>query len=136
MVAPEGNSSVTPPRAHLLWFPSQGMTRFLRKELLMSSRGWLRNPPSPARPRPAFRPGVEGLEARDVPTLMGNALFPANSPRNQKVNNAPVAANSATLVSSIGATARVHPDFGSGTYEGALLGIPYNVVPGNQPRVQ
>ena len=95
----------------------------------MSSPGWLR--PASARRRPA----IEYLEDRTVPTLLGNALFPADNPWNQRVDRAPVAANSATLVASIGATSRVHPDFGAGTWDGAYLGIPYNVVRGTQPKV-
>jgi hypothetical protein len=82
----------------------------------------------------ARRPHLEILEDRTVPTLMGNTLFPANNPWNEIIANAPVAANSATLVASIGASANLHPDFGT-TYAGALNGIPYNVVSGSQAKV-
>src|SRR5262245_36003640 len=51
----------------------------------------------------AYRPPVEELERRDVPSLMGNQVFPADNPWNQKIAGAPVAGNSATLVNSIGA---------------------------------
>jgi hypothetical protein len=91
--------------------------------------------------RPASRRGparvpllVESLEERTVPTLMGNQLFPSDNPWNQQITNAPVAANSATLVASIGASLSLHPDFGT-TYAGALNGIPYNVVAGTQAKV-
>ena len=84
-------------------------------------------------PRSA-RPQLEVLEDRTVPTLLGNSLFPADNPWNQLVANAPVAANSATLVASIGLGAHLHPDFGT-TYAGALNGIPFNVVSGTQPKV-
>jgi IPT/TIG domain len=77
---------------------------------------------------------VEVLEDRALPSLMGNNLFPADNPWNQKITNAPVAANSATLVASIGATAVLHPDFGT-MYGGALNDIPYNIVSGTQPKV-
>jgi hypothetical protein len=77
---------------------------------------------------------LEILEDRLVPTLLGNNLFPADNPWNQKVTNAPVAANSASLVAAIGTTAHLHPDFGT-TWNGALNGIPYNVVTGSQPGV-
>src|SRR4051794_7388227 len=85
-------------------------------------------PPGKARTRRPVRLQLEDLEERMVPTLLGNNLFPADNPWNQKITNAPVAANSATLVSSIGAGAGLHPDFGT-TYAGALNGISYNVVP-------
>src|SRR5437763_1049431 len=80
------------------------------------------------------RLGLERLEDRMLLTLLGNPLFPADSPWNQKITNAPVAANSDTLVASIGATSRLHPDFGT-TYAGAIIGIPYNVVSASQPKV-
>jgi hypothetical protein len=80
------------------------------------------------------RPLLEVLENRTVPTLMGNTLFPADNPWNQDIANAPVAANSATLVASIGLNSPLHPDFGT-TYAGSLNGIPYNVVSGSQPKV-
>jgi hypothetical protein len=70
-----------------------------------------------------------------VPTLDGNQLFPLDNPWNQNVSHAPVAANSDTLIGSIGATKSVHADFGASLWDGSLIGIPYNVVPGNQPKV-
>src|SRR6202011_1663648 len=91
------------------------------------------SPRSHAMPR-APHPYLEVLEDRTVPTLMGNNLFPADNPWNQNIASAPVAANSATLVASIGLTASLHPDFGT-TYGGALNGIPFNVVPGSQAKV-
>jgi hypothetical protein len=97
--------------------------------------GWLR--PRPRRPvvrRPA-RPAVELLEDRQVPTLLGNSVFPADNPWNQSISGAPVASNSATLINSVGATGTLHADFGSGTYAGANIGIPYNIVTGTQPKV-
>lgn len=76
----------------------------------------------------------EVLELRALFTLQGNQLFPADSPWNQRINNAPVATNSSTLVASIGVNRSLHPDFGT-MYEGALIGIPYNVVSGTQPKI-
>src|SRR5262245_38712795 len=83
----------------------------------------------------AYRPRVEELERRDVPSLMGNQLFPADNPWNQKIAGAPVAGNSATLVNSIGANSAFHPDFGT-IYNGAYIGIPINIVPGTHPKLQ
>ena len=77
---------------------------------------------------------LETLEERCLLSLFGNPLFPADNPWNQRVDSAPVAANSATLVGSIGASSPLHPDFGT-TYAGALNGIPFNVVPGTQPAI-
>jgi hypothetical protein len=77
---------------------------------------------------------LEALESRVLPTFYGNALFPADNPWNQRITNAPVAANSATLVASIGATRAVYADFGT-IWNGSYIGIPVNAVPGTQPPV-
>jgi hypothetical protein len=55
-------------------------------------------------------------------------VFPANNPWNQRVDRLPVARDSAQLIASIGLSAPVHPDFGSGLYLGEPIGIPYAVV--------
>src|SRR5207237_3855227 len=78
---------------------------------------------------------VEALEQRMVPTLLGNALFPVDNPWNEKITSAPVAANSTTLVASIGLTSAMHADFGSGLSPGGDIGIPFNVVPRRQPTI-
>jgi hypothetical protein len=86
------------------------------------------------RRRPA-RLLVEVLEARVVPTLLGNQLFPLDNPWNEKISSAPVAANSAQLVANIGATLALHPDFGqvaSPSVGAGLNGIPFNVVSAGQ----
>jgi hypothetical protein len=78
---------------------------------------------------------LELLEDRVVPTLLGNALFPADNPWNQNIANAPVAPNSASIMNSILSVygnGRLHPDFGQDTDgNNPLYGIPYNVVHGN-----
>ena len=56
--------------------------------------------------------------------LAGCPVFPADNVWNRPVTGLPVAADSATLIDSIGASAHLHPDFGS--YAG--YGIPYNAV--------
>ncbi len=79
------------------------------------------------------------LEVRDLPSLLGATLFPPDNPWNQRVADAPVAANSAAVMAALTAAGngRIHPDFGEDT-RGAndLYGIPYNVVRGNSaPRM-
>ena len=64
------------------------------------------------------------------PKIAGCPVFPASNPWNQRVDKLPVAANSAQLIASIGATTGVHADFGSGLYDGSYIGIPYVVVHG------
>jgi hypothetical protein len=79
-------------------------------------------------------PQIEPLEGRQLLSLAGNQLFPSDNPWNHPITDAPVAANSATLVASIGASKPLHPDFGT-TYAGTLNGIPYNVVSVSQSKV-
>jgi hypothetical protein len=62
-------------------------------------------------------------------------ILPASNAFNQRVDKLPVAANSATLIGSIGLGATAKADFGSGTYDGGPIGIPYRVVRGSQKRV-
>jgi len=79
------------------------------------------------------------LESRLVPTYYGNQVFPLDNPWNEKVTNAPVSANSAAIMNYLVNTrgnARVHPDFGNPATDGALYGIPVNVVDSTTPKVQ
>jgi hypothetical protein len=80
------------------------------------------------------------LETRDVPTFLGNQIFPLDNPWNQVIANAPVAANSAAIIAAIdarhgGTPPHVHPDFGNPATDGALYGIPINVVTSSTPAV-
>ena len=63
-------------------------------------------------------------------------MFPADNPWNQRVDGLPVAANSAAIIRSIGAGTGLHPDFGSGLWEGRPIGIPYTVVTKKQKKVR
>ena len=69
------------------------------------------------------------------PELAGCAVFPADNVWNTPVDDLPVHASSAVYVATIGADVGLRPDFGSGTWEGSPIGIPYVVVPGTQPGV-
>src|SRR2546429_3379475 len=62
-------------------------------------------------------------------------MTPADSFWHADVSALPVLPQSATWVSSIGATAGLKADFGSGLWNGGPIGIPYTTVPGTQPRV-
>src|SRR5438045_6119479 len=73
--------------------------------------------------------------AHRLPQAPKCPVLPASNAFNQRVDRWPVAANSATLVRSIGMDASAHPDFGSGTYDGRPIGIPYTVVGRTQRRV-
>jgi hypothetical protein len=68
------------------------------------------------------------------PRLAGCPVFPADNPWNQRVDRLPVARSSAAIVASIGASTGLHPDFGSGLWDGAPIGIPITVVHGGVAR--
>jgi hypothetical protein len=69
------------------------------------------------------------------PRLAGCAVFPADNIWNVPVDTLPVQTGSDAYITTIGADAHVHADFGSGTWDGGPIGIPYVNVPGTQPRV-
>jgi hypothetical protein len=73
--------------------------------------------------------------AHRLPKAPRCPILPASNPFNQRVDSLPVAANSATLIDSIGADDTAKADFGSGTWDGGPIGIPYVVVSGKQKRV-
>lgn len=65
-----------------------------------------------------------------TPTVSGCAVFPSNNIWNTRVDSLPVDAHSDAYVQTLGATNKAHADFGFA----AANGIPYAVVPGNQPK--
>lgn len=84
--------------------------------------------PPPAR-RFLRRGGIPG------PTLSGCPVLPPNNIWNARIDALPVAARSGDYIASIGATTGLHPDFGSGEWDGGPIGIPFVVVPPHQPLV-
>jgi hypothetical protein len=73
--------------------------------------------------------------ASAAPKVAGCPVFPADNPWNQRVDRMPVHPNSDAIVASIGASETMHPDFGSGLWEGAPIGIPFATVGGGQRKV-
>jgi hypothetical protein len=63
-------------------------------------------------------------------SLNGFLPFPADNAWNQDVSSAPVDPNSSAIISFIGESTPLHPDFGSGLYAGQSIGIPYIVESG------
>ena len=78
--------------------------------------------------------GGSAAHALRLPTAPHCPIFPATNAWNQRVDQLPVAANSATLIASMGASTGLHPDFGSGLYAGQPIGIPFDVVSKKTPR--
>ncbi|HVF53975.1 MAG TPA: hypothetical protein VNC78_10295 [Actinomycetota bacterium] len=77
--------------------------------------------------------GQAGIEG-PVAGAAACPVFPEDNAWNTPVDTLPVAENSDAIIRSIGADTGLHPDFGSGKYDGAPIGIPYTVVPGDQPK--
>lgn len=79
--------------------------------------------------------GASAFSRSATRTLGGCPVFPANNVWNTDISHLSVSANSANYLASIGLNGHLHPDFGSGLYDGAPIGIPYVVVPANQSPV-
>ncbi len=84
----------------------------------------------------AAHPAATAPQPAAVPdAVAGCAIFPADNIWNTAVDTLPQDIRSTSYVTTIGASANVHADFGSGLWEGGPIGIPYTTVPGNQARV-
>jgi hypothetical protein len=68
------------------------------------------------------------------PTIAGCPTFPADNAWNRRVDRLPLAASSRQIVASIGVDGHLHPDFGSGLWDGGPIGIPITVVSRSTPR--
>ncbi len=78
--------------------------------------------------------GGSSAEALRMPAAPRCTVFPKSNPWNRRVDRLPVAANSAEIIGSIGVDRGLHPDFGSGLWEGAPIGIPITVVGRRTPK--
>jgi len=66
----------------------------------------------------------------NAPVIGTCTLFPNDNYWNTPIDNLPIHPLSQAWVNSIGANNNFHMDFGSGTWDGGAIGIPYNVVLG------
>ena len=67
----------------------------------------------------------------DGPRIENCPMFPVNNIWNTRVDSLPLAPQSDSWINSIGSAEGFHMDFGSGTYDGGPIGIPYNVISGS-----
>ncbi|HUA17969.1 MAG TPA: hypothetical protein VMB25_04435 [Bryobacteraceae bacterium] len=78
---------------------------------------------------------LAGLAAAQAPAIGSNCtVFPADNIWNTRIDQLPVSPSSSTWVNTIGPANPLHPDFGSGLYDGEPMGIPYVTVPGTQTK--
>lgn len=73
-------------------------------------------------------------QSNNIPDIEGIKLFPQDNMWNTAVDSLPVHPKSDTYISIIGENRNLHPDFGT-FWKGSPIGIPYNIVPSDQPMV-
>jgi hypothetical protein len=83
---------------------------------------------------PLGSPGLAGADP--IPSVARCSIFPPGNPWHQRVDDLPVARNSATLIRSVGLDAPIHAGFGSGRWNGTPIGIPVNVASPRTKRVR
>jgi hypothetical protein len=107
--------------------PNPGSTTSGSQNLRVTSAsgGGAPPPPPPGSACSAMSAGQGG-------SLNGFVPFPADNLWNEDISSAAVDPNSTAIINFIGSTVPVHPDFGSGLYNGSSIGIPYLVVDSTQ----
>ncbi len=95
--------------------------------------------PGPVSDQPTIdSPATESPLTQPPPALTSNGpaisncpLFPADNILNARVDALPLHPDSDAWINSIGRGEIFHMDFGSGTWDGGPIGIPFNIVPGS-----
>jgi hypothetical protein len=91
---------------------------------------------------------IQGCKPEDKPAVEENvtciisdkakleeiAIFPADNPLNKNISASPVDTRSDAIISLIGSPG-IHPDFGSGLWNGAPIGIPFILVCKDQSKL-
>jgi hypothetical protein len=106
--------------------PGSGVSGAVNLQVTASGSG---GPPPPA---PS---ACSAMSLGQSASLNGFVPFPTDSAWNQDISSAAVDPNSAAIINFIGASTPLHPDFGSGLYQGSDIGIPYLVVNSQQAPV-
>ena len=105
---------------------------------LYSNKGDAAAPQSTAKAQAADSKKSSSAKKPSGPTLTTEfgeiAIFPSNNAWNQSIDHLQVHPNSGAYLNSIGLKTALHPDFGT-EWEGRPIGMPINVVRGNQPGV-
>jgi hypothetical protein len=79
-----------------------------------------------------FQQPEEGLSS----TIAGCPILPVDNVWNTRIDNLPIDTRSEAYINSIGANTGLHPDFGAGEWNGEPIGIPYNLVDSDIPKVE
>jgi hypothetical protein len=70
------------------------------------------------------------------PSIAGCPVFMDNNIWNAPVDTLPADPNSQNYIATIGSGKALHADFGSGTWDGGPIGIPFTIVNGSQAKVR
>lgn len=103
-----------------LYIEAAGVTAGFLLIVVLVFRAW-----SISRDDQVVEPGI---------SLKGLQIFPLDDPWNTDISGKPVDENSDVLIAAIGLDSPLHPDFGT-KHNGVPVGIPYTVVPADQPKV-
>lgn len=76
----------------------------------------------------------QSLLASGAPNISNCSMFPSDNIWNTPIENLPVDSHSSAWINSVGAATGLHMDFGSGTWDGGPIGIPYNVTDSTTPK--
>ena len=105
--------------------PNPGGATSVSQNLQVTATSGGGTPPPPP-------PSCSGMSLGQSANLNGFLPFPADNLWNKDISAAPVDSNSAAIINFIGSGIGLHPDFGSGTFSGSSIGIPYLVVGSQQ----
>jgi len=111
--------------------PSDGSTVYVRLGSMLSGT-WVYNDYTYTAAGTTSTAGCGGISTGPNASLNGFVPFPASNPWNTDISSASVDPNSPAIMSYIGASIGLHPDFGAGEYNGSYMGIPYQVVDSTQ----
>jgi hypothetical protein len=78
---------------------------------------------------------TSAFTASAAPSIGTCSIFTNDNIWNIPVDGLPADSHSQTFITTIGAAKGLHADFGSGTWDGGPIGIPYVVVGGSQTKV-
>lgn len=99
---------------------------------------WTSTPEPVSTQEQAVESTMESPSTQPPPVLTSNgpviencAIFPENHILNARVDSLPIHPDSDAWISSIGRDEPFHMDFGSGTWDGGPIGIPYDVLSGS-----
>src|SRR5689334_6998816 len=99
---------------------------------------WTSTPEPVSDQQQVSEPATDSASTQAPPALTSNgpaiencAIFPANNFFNAHVDTLPLHPDSDAWINSIGRDEPFHMDFGSGTWDGGPIGIPFNVLSGN-----